>query len=150
MHKVGDLVAVVRFCKVSTVSPKGDGVTVKDIDDGLEFDINGQDMLKSLKSASEFSKQEKKSLTELATIVSQAFNKPITVCFDKADGSERTMIGRITSAEPLLGRSYMEDSEITTGHRLRQVDHRTVKWAIVDGVKYSLKGADSPKIAKKT
>lgn len=150
MHKVGDLVAVVRFCKVGKVSPNGEGVTVKDIDDGLEFDINGKEMLGSLKSASEFTKQEKKSLTELATVVSQAFNKPITVCFDKADGTERVMVGRVVSAEPLLGRSYMEDAEITSGHRLRQVDHRTVKWAIVDGVKYSLKGADSPKIAKKT
>lgn len=139
MHKVGDFVAVVRFCKVKTVDVANKTIEVSDIDDKLEFSMSGDDMLSTLKSASEFKKQEKKTLTELATIVSQSFNKPLSVCFEKADNTERTMIGRIVKAEPLLGRSYMEDSEIETGNRLRQVDHRTIKWVIVDGVKYSLK-----------
>ena len=139
MHKVGDLVAVVRFCKVNSVDDTNKVVNVKDINDGLDFNIRGEDMLKTLLSANSHTSQEKKTMTELATIVSQSFNKPMTVNFIKQDKTERTMVGRVTSSEPLLGRSYMEDSEETKAHKIKQVDHRTINWVIVDGVKYVLK-----------
>lgn len=137
MHKKGDLVAVVRYCHVTDVN--GDEVVVKDVDDKTAFKIIGKDMVGTLKSASLFNKEEKKTLMQLAEIVSTSFNTPMTVNFDKQDGTNRTMVGRIMSSEPLLGRSYMEDLECTEAHRLRQVDHRTIKFAIVNGVKYVLK-----------
>jgi hypothetical protein len=38
----------------------------------------------------------------------------------------------------LLGRSHVEDLDITEGHRLRLVDHRTIRWIIVNCVKYTV------------
>ena len=40
----------------------------------------------------------------------------------------------------LLGRSLCEDLDLPEGrNRLREVDHRTIKYLIVDGVKYVVK-----------
>lgn len=138
MPKKGDLVAIVRYCNV--VNANADSIDVEDVDDGVKMRVSGTQVLENIKSASEFTKQEKKPLMELAAIVSSSLNTPITVCFDKQDGTERVLVGRITKSEPILGRSYAEDLTLPkTEHRLRQIDHRTIKYAIVNGVKYVTK-----------
>lgn len=134
-HSKGDLVAIVRYAHVTNVAQNGD-VEVKDVDDKSEFSIRGKPIVESLKSAALTEKEEKVTLTEAATLVSTSFNTPMTVCFDKQEGGERVLVGRLMSTEPLLGRSYFEDLEILDGHRLRQVDHRTIKWAILNKTKY--------------
>jgi hypothetical protein len=134
-HKVGDLVAIVRYAHVKEVDQKGD-VQVQDVDDKSVFTIRGAPIVDSLKSAAITDKEEKVTLTEAATLVSTSFNTPVTVCFDKQEGGERVLVGRLLSTEPLLGRSHFEDLEIQEGHRLRLVDHRTIKWAIINRTKY--------------
>lgn len=135
MPNKGDLVAIVRYCNV--VNSSNGTIDVEDVDDGVKLRVTGNDVIQNLKSASDFTKQEKKPLMELAAIVSTSLNTPITVCFDKLDGTERVLVGRITKSEPILGRSYAEDLMLPkTEHRLRQIDHRTIKYAIVNGVKY--------------
>ena len=136
-HKPGDLIAIVRYAHVTGVAQNGD-VTVKDVDDKSEFSIRGTPIVDSLKSAVIAEKNENVTLTEAATLVSTSFNTPMTVCFEKQEGGERVLVGRLLSTEPLLGRSYFDDLEIADGHRLRQVDHRTIKWAIVNRVKYTV------------
>jgi hypothetical protein len=38
----------------------------------------------------------------------------------------------------------VEDLDISDGHRLRLVDHRTIEWLIVDGTKYSVAKSGTP------
>jgi hypothetical protein len=55
-------------------------------------------------------------------------------------GSERRMVGYLASTEPKMGRSTVVDLEVpATEHRLRLVDHRTVKELILRNVRYVLK-----------
>ena len=137
MHKVGDLIAIVRYAHVTDVNT--DGVMVEDVDDKSKFTIKGKPIVESLKSANLTESEEAVNLTEAATLVSTSFNTPMTVCFEKQEGGERILTGRLLSTEPLLGRSYFDDLEIADGHRLRQVDHRTIKWLILNKKKYVVK-----------
>jgi hypothetical protein len=65
--------------------------------------------------------------------------KPFTVRFKKKGGEWRTLRGRFVAHEMLLGRSRVEDlDEPETKKRLKQVDHRTIEWLILDNVKYTV------------
>ncbi len=114
-------------------------VTVVDVDDKTEFDINGKTMIDTLKTGSIHGKPQKVTMTKAAEILSTSFNTPFTVCFTKQNGDERILRGRLLSTESLLGRSNVEDLDITDAHRMRQVDHRTIRWIIVGGEKYEVK-----------
>jgi len=48
-------------------------------------------------------------------------------------GKECTLMGRLSRAEGKLGRSLVIDLP-TAGYR--QVDHRTLKWLVIDNKKY--------------
>ena len=52
------------------------------------------------------------------------------------EGPEVTLIGRLSKAEGKLGRSLVID---LPSQGYRQVDHRTIKWIVIDNVKYNLK-----------
>lgn len=62
-------------------------------------------------------------------------------------GEERTLIGYLLSTEAKMGRSQVVDLELPVKDganpvlsRIRQVDHRTLNWIIIRGVKYTQKG----------
>lgn len=135
-HEVDDVVALIRYCKV-TKSGLSD-ISVEDLDDGSEFQIHGAKLVDTLLTASKFEKTEEKPLMDVASIVSTSYNTPMTVCFTKKNGEKRILTGRLCSSEPILGRSYMEDLK-EKDSRLRLVDHRTIEWAVVRGVKYCVK-----------
>lgn len=55
-------------------------------------------------------------------------------------GETRTLIGHLDATEAKMGRSTVTDLEIPVGqHRQRLVDHRTINWLIIGGVKYLTK-----------
>lgn len=146
--KVNDLMAIVNYVKVNnkvTANISGRNhtrISVTDLDSNMKFDVTGDDLVNKMLSADQFNKTEKKNKTELAEILIAAWNKPVTVCFLKQDNSERILRGRLVSSEHLLGRSMMEDLDLDQSdpsQRLRQVDHRTIKYIIVDGIKYESK-----------
>jgi hypothetical protein len=124
---------------VTAVNKAKQFVTVVDVDDKTEFDINGKTMIDTLKTGSIHGKPQKVTMTKAAEILSTSFNTPFTVCFTKQNGDERILRGRLLSTESLLGRSNVEDLDITDAHRMRQVDHRTIRWIIVGGEKYEVK-----------
>lgn len=69
-------------------------------------------------------------------------NRPLTVCFIKKDGSERVLRGKWIGQEKMMGRSFCEDLDITKTDKedgMREVDHRSIQWLVVDGVRYVLK-----------
>ena len=137
--KTGDLMAFVYYGKVKTIAATGSNVIVFDVDNKREMAVQGTELIESSLSADQFQEEEKVSKTRAAEILVNSPNRPLTVCFDKQDGTERTMRGRLVQPEPLLGRSMVEDLDIDGNNRLRQVDHRTIKWLIVDGMKYTVK-----------
>jgi hypothetical protein len=137
--KPGDLMAFTYYVKVNTVLCGGTKLIVTDLDTGLDkITIEGQPLIESSQSADFFGEEEKVSKTRAAEILVSCYGRPFTVCFDKATGEERILRGRLIAPEPLLGRSKVEDLE-QTSNRMRLVDHRTIKWLIIEGVKYTVK-----------
>lgn len=138
--KKNDLMAFVYYAKVVSVSPTGESVRVQSLNDGIgEIVITGRELIENSHSADQSLEDVKVSKTRAAEILVGSPNRPLTVCFEKADGTERVLRGKLVKPEPLLGRSMMEDMDVDGKDRLRQVDHRTIQYIIVDGVKYVVK-----------
>ena len=119
-------------------------------------------------NASVFGTEEKLPLTKVAAKLMEANSTVFTVCFtrkvDEKDvreklskcrvqdlkdgtkagslakdllvGKERTIIGHLAKAEGKMGRSLVIDME-TDG--FSQVDHRTLKYLVMNNVKYTVK-----------
>ena len=138
--KTGDLMCLTYFVKVKDVQGGGQFLTVQDLDDNnKEINVDGKDLIQKSYSADWHDEETKETRTRIAEILTHSHNRPFTVCFDKADGDERVLRGRLIKPEPLLGRSLVEDLDVAGDHRERLVDHRTIKYLIVDGVKHSVK-----------
>lgn len=134
-----DYMQVVHFVKVVR-NDRGERLAVVDIDTGLEFGVNGPRLIERCLSADQYAKEVAMSRTKVVEILETCYNTPFTVCFDKQPDKsgkvvERTLRGRLIKAAP-FGRSIVEDIDITKGTPIREVDHRTLKWLIVRGVKY--------------
>lgn len=134
-----DLMAFVYYATVSNSG--GDTLEVKNVDDGMDFNVRGQQLIERSFSADQFHEEVKTTKTVAAEILVSSFNRPLTVCFEKQSGEKRVLRGRLITPEPLLGRSMVEDLDLShrDKHRLRLVDHRTIEYLIVDGVKYVVK-----------
>ncbi len=146
--RVGDIMAITDFVKVTKIDRVGPNMKmeVSTVCDGTDsYSIQGRVLVENAKSADRYVEEMKVTKTRAAELLVTSHNRPFTVCFVKEgkpdEGpSERTLRGRLVHAEPLLGRSKVEDLDIAKGeHRLRLVDHRTIIFLIVDGVKYTVK-----------
>lgn len=136
----GDLMAIVHYVKVKSTVPHNYELYTQDVDlDNHTMRIQGKELLESAFSADQYAEEIKVSKTQAAEILVNSPNRPFTVNFTKSDGTERTLRGRLICPEPLLGRSMVEDLDETSGHKLRQVDHRTICFIIVEGTKYVVK-----------
>lgn len=146
--KVGDLMAIIHYVKVSRISGQFvSEMEVAPVDRPNEpIKVSGRSLITDALSADYFAEEIKTTMTDVAEKLTTSHNRPLTVCFtkqpgkDETSGQERTLRGRFLSHEALLGRSYVEDMDKPVGDRIRLVDHRTLKWLIVDGVKYTVKG----------
>lgn len=116
-----------------------DAIQVKD-NFGREFTVKGPKLIEeAMNSANQYSKEEKVTRTEAAAILTSAGDAAFTVTFDKADGTERTLVGKLVDTENHMGRSNVDDLQVTSGSPRRQVDHRTIKQITLKGVKYTVK-----------
>jgi len=135
----GHLMAFLYYAMVDNVAPGGVSVQVTGLDNNQgKFGVHGVELIRNAFSADQFAEEEKITKTKAAELLISSYNRPFTVCFEKQDKTERVLRGRLIAAEPLLGRSHVEDLDETDGKRLRLVDHRTIKYLIVDGVKYTV------------
>jgi len=138
--KPGDLMAFIYYGKVKRVNDGGTSLTITGINrEQGEFVISGEHLITSSFSADQVLEEVVVTKTQAAEILVESFNRPLTVCFIKQEGGRRVMRGRLLQPEPLLGRSFVEDLDVTEKDRVRLVDHRTIKFLIVDGVKYTVK-----------
>lgn len=135
-----DIMAIVHYVKVTDVKPDRFTFFAVDVDNPTNsMKIQGKEIIEAAFSADQYAEEQKVSKTAAAEFLVNSPNRPFTVNFSKTDGTERTLRGRLICPEPLLGRSMVEDLDDTSGHSLRQVDHRTIKWLIVEGTKYIVK-----------
>lgn len=141
------LMAIIHYVKVEKMGPTGDRMTVTPVDKpGQNIEVIGRDLITKALSADYFAEEVKTTMTDVAEKLVSSHNRPLTVCFvtqpakGEEEGKERVLRGRLLSPEPLLGRSYVEDMDKPEKDRIRLVDHRTIKYLIVDGVKYTVKG----------
>lgn len=138
--KLGDLMGVVYFVKVESIPVPGEHIVVKDLDqDQGEINVRGSSLIKNSFSADQYEEVVKLNQTEVLEIFVTCYNRPFTVVFDKDNGEERTLRGRLISPDNLRGRSKVEDLDQPANKRIRLVDHRTVKSLVVNGVKYEVK-----------
>jgi len=138
--KAGDVLAIIHYAKVKGSQNDGDELLVEDVDyPGKVIRVQGKELVARALSADHFEEEVKLTKMQAAEILIESHNKPFTVNFVKVDGQERTLRGRLIRPEPLLGRSMVEDLDEVTSNKLRQVDHRTINWLIVEGVKYVVK-----------
>jgi hypothetical protein len=124
---------------------------VHDVDFGAsrgDINVNGRSLIENAFSADQYEEERRVTMTRAAEVLVASHNRPLTVCFVK-QGSKKTGEGarrRARAARPpgrserLLGRSLCEDLDLPEGQsRLREVDHRTIKYLIVDGIRYVVK-----------
>jgi hypothetical protein len=141
MHKVEHIVARTIYARVSAIAGLGQGeMFCDDLINGGNFRVVGAKLIESFSSADTYESEESVTKTELAEKLVSAGPLPFTVCFLKSKGAERVLRGRLLEHESLLGRSLVHDFDVTKGPPLREVDHRSLKWLIVNNVKYILKG----------
>lgn len=132
--KVGNIVALFRYAEIDKVFSPGH-ILVRDLQSGSYFEINGQELVDKLFNATAVSQQKTVRKTEAEELLLNAGHQPFTVCFSKADGSERVLRGYRTG-DAHFGRSLVWDFDV---NEMRQVDHRTLKWIILNQTKYIVK-----------
>ena len=141
--KKNDLLAITYYVKVENCMMQGERLSVRDVvGDTGGIEVNGKSLIVNALSADQFQETVKITKTQAAQLLIESTNRPFTVVFEKQDGQERTLRGRLISHEALLGRSMCEDLDLPLnekGGRVRLVDHRTLKSLIVDGVRYEVK-----------
>lgn len=116
-----------------------DSIKVRDLN-GQQFTVKGDKLIEqSMRSAAQFDQEVKVNKTEAAEKLINAGDTAFTVVFNKADGTERTLVGTLIDTENHMGRSNVTDLQVTTGNPLRQVDHRTIKSLVLRGTKYVVK-----------
>lgn len=145
IHKVNpaqikgdDLMAFIVYGKVKAVDADGLRVIITDTN-GKEVSIKGKDLITTSLSADQVQEEQKITRTKAEELFGTLHNTPLTVVFEKTDGSKRTLRGRLVGVAP-LGRYMVEDLDIDDPKdRIRQVDSRTIEWFVADGVKYIVK-----------
>ncbi len=145
----GHIMAIIHYVKMERITHDGSQMVVQSLDApagaAQNIVVDGKSLITAALSADYFAEEVKTTMTDVAQKLIESHNRPLTVCFTKqpAKGEEagegRVLRGRLLSHEALLGRSYVEDMDKPENDRVRLVDHRTIKWLIVDGVKYIVK-----------
>lgn len=146
--KVGDVMAIVNYVKVKQVGTGGTVLLVDELDHGIDnIKVDGTALVEDMLSADRFLEEKELARTDIVlNIFVKSFNRPMTVNFIKQNGEERTLRCRLVSHEDADGRSMVEDlDETDKTKRIKQVDHRTIRWLIVDSVKYTSKSAGKAK-----
>lgn len=135
--KTGEVLSSTMYLTV--LSKDKDSIKVKD-SFGREFVVKGVDLIEqTMNSASQYSKESTVTRTELANVLIAAGDTVFETKFEKQDGTDRILVGRLVDTENTMGRSNAVDLKIATGHNQRQIDHRTLEYVILKNTKYTVK-----------
>lgn len=155
--KSNDLMAILTWVKVNkNVPPRQSSnyfndsqprsLELVDVDKGTPLKCIGEDLIGNIFSADFFFETKQVTKTEMAQTLTQSYNVPFTVVFETDETKEkntepRTLRGRLIKADPLFGKSMVEDLDRPKGDRVRWIKHDNLKSLIVQGTKFVLKGA---------
>ena len=148
MHERNHIVARTFYAKVKEVFPgvKHDfsrggprEMECMDLEDKSHYSVRGSELIGKFVSADTWKTEVQVPRTQIAQALIGAGALPFTVCFLKSKGVERILRGRLLEHEDLLGRSMVYDFDVESGAPMRMVDHRTLLWLILNGVRYTLK-----------
>jgi hypothetical protein len=134
----GDIVCIYSYTKVKETTGDGESLLVEDLILGGEFSIDGKDMVAAVASADYYAETVRVSKTQMAKILTSTWGKPFSVAFVKKDGQERVLRGYLLSHEEMFGRSMCVDLDLAKDDNIRLVDHRSLVYLIVGGVKFAL------------
>jgi hypothetical protein len=137
----GERVSLTQYLEVVSTNPNTETIEAL-MQDGTPITIRGKELVETMASNSQYEETRKVGKHDLASVLQRAGDKVFTVCYLKADKSERILTGYFVSAEPNLGRTQVIDLEVdpkdkTKGFRL--IDNREVKWIVLNNVKYTSK-----------
>jgi hypothetical protein len=141
--EVGHVMAVLHFVTVTQVQKNGRDpiLIVEDVSKNNsigEFRIEGKKLIEKCLSADLYAEEVFVSQTEVIKKLMASQNRPLTVKWTKKNGEDRTLRGRYVGEEALRGYSWCIDLD-EGGDAMKQVDHRTLQFLIVDGVKFTVK-----------
>jgi len=134
----GEKLSFTQYLTIVSIDKK-DGSIIAANPAGGNIKFSGVDMIESMFSNSQYEKTVKAGKHELATVLQTAGDKVFTVCFTKADKSERVLTGHFVNSEPNLGRTQVIDLNVAPDDKtkgLRLVDNREIKWVVLNGTRY--------------
>jgi hypothetical protein len=137
---VGDFLSRTSYMKITAEDRPNRGFSVKN-EGGVEWSIDKNILEKECYSADQYAETKVVTRTELVNIFQRAGDAVFTVWYTKKEGELRKLVGYLINVENGFGRSNVVDLEVKTGHRMRQVDHRTIEDLILKNVRYQIKGA---------
>ena len=141
--KPGDIISNTEFMVVKRVSKKDEPnyVHVRTLDGDQSVSFNLFEY-KSYKTPTQFQSTQKVSRTTIVGILQhQVKSHAFLVEFKKKDGTDRVMTARMLKFCGVFGRSdvmELKASEDNTHliEQKRQIDHRTIRRLVFDGVEY--------------
>ncbi|MDX1471899.1 MAG: hypothetical protein R3213_10415, partial [Flavobacteriaceae bacterium] len=112
--KKDDVVCILTYAQVKNILPETNShpsrINLVNLDNGQELRAEGNGLIETFYSDSFYDKEEQLPKTKLAeAFVTKTKNLPFTVVFEKKDGSERTLRGKMVSSEGWLGYSTVFD-----------------------------------------
>lgn len=133
--KVGEFVSSTTYMKVLEV--KKNEIYVEDMQNGMQFFIEGVKLIENLDSAAQYTETKKCSKHELVSALQNAKDKVFTVSFTKQNGEVRILTGHLISFDGMLGRTQVRDLEAEDKTKnIKLIDNRTIAWLVLNNVKH--------------
>lgn len=142
---VDQIVMVYHFAKVKQIYNHGRDnmkVLLEDLDfktdlgEPFQFQVDGKNLVEKCLSAEIYLEEISLPRTKIVDILTTLYNSPAKAEWVKKDGSTRVARFRYLGPIPQDGRSLVEDLDKTENRNI-EIDHRTLKWLITRGVKYT-------------
>jgi len=137
--QAGDIMTFTYRARVTRGAQPGTNVSqisLVNVDTNAPFDIRGADLIAAGLSADYFATEVSASLTKVAEIFIASKKVPFTVVFTKQNGELRTLRGWMLRANSALGQSLVQDLDLPPDDNQRTVEHKQIKFLIVEGTKY--------------
>ena len=140
--KEGDIISYTQYLRFTGIFDINGRLNLIDTF-GDKIGISPSIIEKGAYNGTQFDSEEKMTRTELIGILDKVGDTVFTAHFIKQNGEERQITARMINVENGFGRSNVIDLEIALNdpkaNAVRQIDHRTLNWIILKGVKYSVK-----------